>query len=74
MTTQGLTHGDRCIDLYARVNRGAYKRANNAEKDSKQERDLKECTGIPAINGFEALNARPDQTLEEIKGVDLKLV
>ena len=48
-------------------------RANNAEKNSLQERELQECTGIPAINEF-PLFVRPDQTLEEIKGVDLKLV
>lgn len=48
-------------------------RANNAEKNSLYERELQECTGIPAINEF-PLFARPDQTLEEIKGVDLKLV
>ncbi len=48
-------------------------RANNAEKDSKQERELQECTGIPAVNDWPFFE-RPDQTLEEIKGVDLKLV
>ncbi len=49
-------------------------RANNAEKNSLQERELQECTGIPAINEFPLFAVRPDQTLEEIKGVDLKLV
>lgn len=49
-------------------------RANNAEKDSIQEREMRECTGVPAINEFPLIYARPDQTLEEIKGVDLKLV
>lgn len=71
-SSQQLTHGDKCIDLYSRVKAGSYARKNNQEVDVEFESNKEECFFTPQINEFGSHMRRPDQNLEEIKGVKEK--
>ena len=68
-----LTHGDRCLDLYSRVKPGQYARKNIQEPDPDFEANKHELIFAPTINQFGCHLAKPDQSLDEIKGVKEKL-
>lgn len=70
---QQFTHGDKCLDLYARVKHGSYARRNNPQPDTEFESNKTECNFTPQINQFGSHLAKPDQSLDEIKGVKEKV-
>lgn len=70
---QGLTHGDKCLDLYARVRPGQYAKKNIQEPDLDFNAQRNQCAFSPRINSSGAHLSKPDQTLDEIKGVKQKL-
>ena len=66
-------NGDKCLDLYAKVKPGQYAKRNIQEPDIEYEQGANECKFRPDINKFGSHLSKPDQTLEEIKGVKEKL-
>ena len=68
-----LTHGDKCLDLYSRVRPGQYAKKNIEERDAEFENARVECNFMPQINPDGSYLAKPDQTLDQIKGVKEKL-
>ena len=55
-----LTHGDKCLDLYSRVQTGSYARKNIEERDAEFENAKEECNFMPQINPDGSYLAKPD--------------
>lgn len=70
---QMLTSGDKCLDLYSRVNRGQYAKKNIEERDAEFDNAKEDCRFMPQINPNGSYLAKPDQTLDQIKGVKEKI-
>lgn len=68
-----MTHGDKCLDLYSRVRPGQYAKKNIEERDAEFENARVECNFMPVINPDGSYLAKPDQTLDQIKGVKEKI-
>lgn len=67
------THGDKCLDLYSKVKPGQYAKRNIQEPDAEFEKQKNDCSFKPIINDLGCHLAKPDQTLDEIKGAKEKI-
>ena len=61
------------MDLYSRVKQGQYAKRNIEERDAEFENARDECNFMPQINPDGSYLAKPDQTLDQIKGVKEKI-
>ena len=68
-----MTHGDKCLDLYAKVKNGQYAKRNIAEPDAEYEKQKDDCKFRPEINQMGCHLSKPHQTLDQIKGVKEKI-
>ena len=73
MSAMGVSHGDKCLDLYMRTKQGQYIKNNIKEPDVEFEMQREECNFRPQINPFGSHLSKPDQTLDQIKGVKEKI-